>query len=110
MNAYDKLKRALEKAQEREYTNGMATAKVSISTVNGNIDVIRKCGDLDKPEIFLLIIKPNCEAGQLEPNRYKIKEHLETMLGISQTDLNIVTKQRYKHEQEYTCIIPVSLF
>lgn len=110
MNTYDKIKNALEKAQEKPYNNGMATDEVSISTIDGNIDIIRKCGSLKKPEIFLFILKPNEEMGHIEPNNSNIKGYLELMTNLKHTDLNVVIKSRYGYENQYTCIIPVSLF
>jgi hypothetical protein len=105
-DTYDKLKEGMEKAKELPYTNGMATEKVQISTISGDIEIIRKCGSLDRPEVFLFIIKPNHSY----PNIPKIKSCLEKLLGIDNTDINVVAKDRYDYDNQYTIVVPVSLF
>lgn len=109
MNTYDKIKNGLNEVKEMPYENGMATEKKVIETELGTIEIMRKCADHERPEIFLLFLKPNLKVGHKEPNTKAISKKIMHILGLDNTDLNLKPKGRYKHENEYTCIFPVSL-
>ena len=58
----DTIKEGIEKVNNMDYKNGMATYPVTVERENSYLKIIRKCGSLDHPEILLFKVVPknNC--------------------------------------------------
>lgn len=104
MTSYELIKHAIRESKEKEFTNGMATEKTIVETRYGVIEVIRKT------QKFLFILKPNKEFGHIKPNIKGIKSDIELICKINNSDVNIVPKKRYNHENQYTIVVPKHLF
>ena len=52
------IKEGIEKVNNMEYDNGMATYPVTIELENSYLKIIRKSGSLDHPEILLFKVVP----------------------------------------------------
>jgi hypothetical protein len=52
------IEKGIEKANNRDYENGMATNPVTVNLENSYLKIIRKCGSMDRPEILLFKVVP----------------------------------------------------
>ena len=52
------IEKGIEKANNRDYDNGMATDPVTVNLENCYLKIIRKCGSLNHPEILLFKVIP----------------------------------------------------
>lgn len=57
-NYANSIEKGIEKANNRDYENGMATKPVTVNLENCYLKIIRKCGTLDHPEILLFKVVP----------------------------------------------------
>lgn len=103
----DTIKQAIQKAQHLEYTNGMATAPVTVDRETETLSVIRKAGSLDHREIFLLIARPT--AGYVEPSVNALQDDIKEAADLY-GDINVKMKRRDHHEGSFDCTLPVDLF
>ena len=107
-----KFKNAFRKAKQLDYTNGMATKSIDIKTDMGDISIIRKSGNLNLPEYFLIRIKENKDMGHIKPNKTEIEKTIKEIVGLKGFDVNIKFKshKNYNDQYKYSCILPVKLF
>jgi len=99
------LEKAFNKAKSLDYNNGMATYPVFVQRQHETVKVIRKCGDLERPEIFLIIAESNKNAGYVMPNLEKLQKDVKECVGLY-GNINIKFKQRHNAPNNvYDCVI-----
>lgn len=88
----------------------MITDSFETETEIGNIEVMEKCGNLDRTHCFLVILTPNRKIGHVSPNVNRVEKKIQSMSVIDNTDVNIKFKQYGSNEHEYRALIPTKLF
>jgi len=73
------IQAAVEKVNALEWENGMATNPVTVKRECSYIKVIRKCGNLDHPEIILFKIIPK---NDMDPDFDAIAKNIKESMGL----------------------------
>ena len=94
----DTIKQGIEKVNNMDYNNGMATYPVTIERENSYLKIIRKCGSLNHPEILLFKVVPKNDCFVMYSD---IARDIKEAIGIY-GDIKLIFKGDSKIK---TCVI-----